>query len=469
MANNSQEIVDYRKTMPAIYEPYECELHEDNYQVKELNSRKSLGAEEALKRIVEGTPIENCIIEEDLEYPLDSERSIKFDVKIHNCIFKGDVRLESLIFMGKVNISQVTFCQKLSLSGSCFKKSANFSRIFKGEVDFSGAIFDREVSFSNSHFKDAVFFSRRVDDEFRRAIFKESAEFINSQFEYTDFERVIFNGDVYFLQSQFNGILDISSANFDKGVEFDTVKHKSQFKKNCKIKLNGAKFHNRLEVQWNDIKNYLEAQNASDLSALVKNYSELGWFDDADNCYLAYKKQLIHNDYLLFLMPLGVQRVRFKRFIKNKVKYIKNLDAAKYLVNSRISMSIARNAKIFIKSGIKNTEIFLNYIIILTKFFLHFLSLILYGHGVKIIWPIGFGIFVLLLSAYIYYSYSQVGSLEEGIKISAKILIATTQVGNTTKVSSLTGFCEWWSIFERFLGWLVMTTFVVVLAKKTLR
>lgn len=152
MANNPQEIVDYRKTMPAIYEPYEYELHEDNNQVKEFSSRKSLGSGEALKRIVEGTPIENCIINEDLEYPLDSERSIKFDVKIHNCIFKGDVRLESINFMGKVNISQATFCQKLSLSDSCFNKSANFSRIFKGEVDFSGAKFNREASFSNSHF-----------------------------------------------------------------------------------------------------------------------------------------------------------------------------------------------------------------------------------------------------------------------------------------------------------------------------
>jgi hypothetical protein len=91
------------------------------------------------------------------------------------------------------------------------------------------------------------------------------------------------------------------------------------------------------------------------------------------------------------------------------------------------------------------------------------------GHGVRLIWPFSFGLFLLLLSAFIYHYAGQVGSIEEGVKISAKILVATTQVGNTTKVASLTGFCEWWSIIERFLGWLVMTTSVVVLAKKTLR
>jgi hypothetical protein len=37
------------------------------------------------------------------------------------------------------------------------------------------------------------------------------------------------------------------------------------------------------------------------------------------------------------------------------------------------------------------------------------------------------------------------------------------------QVDHLTGLCRGWSILERVVGWLLMTSFLVVLAKKTLR
>jgi len=281
---------------------------------------------------------------------------------------------------------------------------------------------------------------------------------MDSQFQSLDFERVRFDGDVYFRGSQFEGILDINSAYFKNNIEFDTINTgRAQFKQGCKIRLNDANFH-RLMIHWNDLKSYLEAEDPSDLNALVKNYGNLGWFDDADNCYLAYKKKLIYNDYLIFLTPISNFKSRYINSKKFVFKSIMNSSVMRCLVGSHIYVSITDKIQDLGKS-----------ILASAKIFFHFLSLVLYGHGVRLIWPFSFGLFLLLLSAFIYHYAGQVGSIEEGIKISAKILVATTQVGNTTKVASLTGFCEWWSIIERFLGWLVMTTSVVVLAKKALR
>ncbi|MBE9595154.1 MAG: hypothetical protein IMF19_16940 [Proteobacteria bacterium] len=47
--------------------------------------------------------------------------------------------------------------------------------------------------------------------------------------------------------------------------------------------------YTKLNVRWNDIKDYLEYDGASYL-ALVKNFKNLEQFDDADDCYYQYRK-----------------------------------------------------------------------------------------------------------------------------------------------------------------------------------
>jgi hypothetical protein len=208
-------------------------------------------------------------------------------------------------------------------------------------------------------------------------------------------------------------------------------------------------FH-RLHAHWNDIKDYLESPEPSDLNSLVENYKELGWFEDADNCYLEYKKLIIYTDYLKYLISF-----RSIRFLIKNTSYLKNLNATKYIISK---------SKLFDNSGI------FDFIRGAIKLSFHFISLFVYGHGVQLRWPIIAGIIVLLGSAYIYYSGGQVDSFyPEGIRVSAEIFIATTQIGKTTQVENLIGFCRSWSIIERFLGWVLMTSFLVVLAKKTLR
>jgi len=225
-------------------------------------------AREFLEKIKNGIPVENVIVNEDIDFPTSSEdRRINSKLKVNDCTF-----------MGRVNLSL----------------------IFEQEVDFSGSVFFREVSFYKSHFDNFLCFSKRHDDGFKFSKFKDSIEFMEVEFQNVDFERVEFDSDVDFRDAKFSGIFDISSARFKGIAEFDALNlyhEQPQFGEGCKIRLNDASFF-RLMVHWKDIKDHIEAANPPDYSTLIKNYAELGWFDDADDCYLAYKNLFWEADYL---------------------------------------------------------------------------------------------------------------------------------------------------------------------------
>lgn len=237
-----------------------------------------------------------------------------------------------------------------------------------------------------------------------------------------------------FQEAHFLGILDMHSTHFGRTVKFDTItlnQNRPQFDKKCKIRINDASFH-WLEVHWRDIEDHIEAANPSDYGALIKNYTELGWFGDADECFLAYKNSLLESFELkIFSIYLSVVKRPIRNIIPKEIKsnLNKNNKYRKYI-------------KIFNKEE---------------KRFIHALSFwlsgqafsfFLYGHGVKLKWPIFTSILVLFISAGIYYAGGQTGgSITEAIKLSSKIFISTIP-----PLGTLTGFCDLWSIFERFLG-----------------
>ena len=379
-------------------------------------NREIITASELIEKIKSGEPIKNVIIEGDVEYKRSDEvYRIDSKIEVNDCIFKGRVTI---------------------------------SLTFGDEVDFSGSIFCREVSFYKSHFEGPVYFSKRHADGFKFAEFKNVVGFREANFRYVDLERVRFENDVDFQEARFFGIVDISRAFFGGVVKFDTV-HLDimQFNPRCKIRLNDALFR-RLRVHWNHIEEYIEGANPSDYSALIKNYTELGWFEDADACYLAYKDLFWESDCLKLL----TRYLGMKRIIKNFM--VKDL---------RITLKVDNKHMEAMKKRVNKCER------ILLKFFSfflfgHFLSLYLYGHGIRLRWPIFSGLTIIVISACIYYHGGQVHSLyPDGLKLSSKIFISTTQVGN------LTGFCESWSIVERFVGAILLITSLVVLARKTLR
>ncbi len=109
-------------------------------------------------------------------------------------------------------------------------------------------------------------------------------------FERTAFFAVTtFNDNAHFLGAKFNNDLVLESARI-YSMQLDNA----TFGKNSKISLKDADF-TRLVVPWSTIKDRLEFNGAAYL-ALVKNYKNLEWFDDADNCYYEYRQISLANE-----------------------------------------------------------------------------------------------------------------------------------------------------------------------------
>jgi pentatricopeptide repeat protein len=88
---------------------------------------------------------------------------------------------------------------------------------------------------------------------------------------------------------------------------------------------------------------------------------------------------------------------------------------------------------------------------------------IAYGYGIRFYYPLFVGVILFFIFSGIFLYGKQANSISEALDLSAVILTTTTQVGN------LTGTCRFWSLVERLLGWLLMSSFLVVLVKQTIR
>ena len=165
------------------------------------------------------------------------------------------------------------------------------------------------------------------------------------------------------------------------------------FKKESSLKLKYSVF-SRLEARWSIIHDKLDYDESAYM-ALIRNYNNLGWFDDADECNYQYRTE--------------------RRWELQGIKW-----------------------------------------------FIDLIPWLIFGYGVRIYFPLAWMTVIYIISAIIYWTIDQVQFLD-ALKLSAIILKTTTQVGN------LVGLYWFVSIMERILGWLLMSAFLVSLAKKTLR
>lgn len=155
---------------------------------------------------------------------------------------------------------------------------------------------------------DLNFFGLTIDSPalFDHTIFQNSVSFNYTNFNgYVDFRSSTFNGDAYFESSAFNGTVLFEYASFDKDASFNDVVFKgntsfnsSQFKgdalfKNTtfqnKLSLTDARY-NRLFIRWDKIQGEFVYDDAAYMS-LMKNFKNLGYFEDYDSCYVQYRKE----------------------------------------------------------------------------------------------------------------------------------------------------------------------------------
>jgi len=99
-----------------------------------------------------------------------------------------------------------------------------------------------------------------------------------------------------FEEVEFNGNVEFSDARFENETSFyRTLFKRPAYFENCSIEsLNLTKSeYSRLHLRWDDIKS-LHFDEAAYL-ALIKNYYNLGWYGDANDCYYDYRNAVRKN------------------------------------------------------------------------------------------------------------------------------------------------------------------------------
>lgn len=138
--------------------------------------------------------------------------------------------------------------------GSRFNGTADFSGSkFKGRSNFESSKFNEKADFSNTNFKG--------DSNFANMTIGKEIKFYNAMFE----------GDASFYGDQFDGDAFFLNATFDETLNLITSKYRN------------------LYIRWADV-NALKYDDTTYL-LLIRNFNNIGFFEDADNCYVEYKAE----------------------------------------------------------------------------------------------------------------------------------------------------------------------------------
>jgi uncharacterized protein YjbI with pentapeptide repeats len=195
--------------------------------------------------------------------------------------FGGNAYFWDAEFGGNAYFWDAEFGGNASFSDAEFGGDTNFRRakftgrdaIFVGAKFTGGNVYFEEAEFGgNAYFGDAEFGG---DTNFRRAKFTGRHAY---------FWEAEFGGDAYFEEAEFGGGAYFESAKFTggyayfEGAKFDVV-----------LNIDNIKF-NRLYITWESIKDRLIYSGPVYL-ALIKNFKVIERFNDADDCYYAYRKE----------------------------------------------------------------------------------------------------------------------------------------------------------------------------------
>jgi hypothetical protein len=227
-------------------------------------------------------------------------RFTRFDrsVSFSKAKFGGLVSFANAQFAGNANFESTEFSDDAKFDLVQLSRPVTFmNAVFSGDLSFTNSQLEGTSIFMNSRFKDNASFAgtRFASDViFRSSHFSGSAIFGLASFGgFSDFANVVFDDvaffavakfadNAHFLESKFNNDLVLENSRI-YSMQLDNA----TFGKDSKINLVEADF-TRLVVPWSVIKDRLVFNGAAYL-ALVKNYKNLEWFDDADECYYQYR------------------------------------------------------------------------------------------------------------------------------------------------------------------------------------
>ncbi|MEI8003762.1 MAG: pentapeptide repeat-containing protein, partial [Methanothrix sp.] len=271
------------------------------------------------------------------------------DANFQGAKFMGYASFQSAALSGNADFRGANFKEELNMEfasfqgnavflGSYMAKEANFFRAELLDVNFMDAILGGDVQFSEaklgrclftgSHFLRTASFQGSCFQEdafFRSAFFQGPAFFSQGKFQARAvFEQALFAGEAQFSEVSFLEEADFRSVKFCKeaifqGTQFTktanfsgSIFQENLFLANAKIhviRLFDAVFvgqidlHNvdfvRLEARWPALRHHLAYDGAAYLS-LTKNFRNLEWFEDADDCYYHYRRMSQSGKNLIF-------------------------------------------------------------------------------------------------------------------------------------------------------------------------
>jgi hypothetical protein len=170
---------------------------------------------------------------------------------------------------------------------------------FGAMASFSAATFSRTAMFEDAQFHGSSNFAAVMfagDASFESSRFVKDASFSSAQFKgMSDLTGAVFCEDALFSGARFTETCDFTSSEFHRDLNLENARvhimrlFKASFGDKSTISLQGSDF-DRLEVRWESIRDQLIYDGAVYL-ALIKNFKNLEWFDDADNCYFQYRKR----------------------------------------------------------------------------------------------------------------------------------------------------------------------------------
>ncbi|MCX8206234.1 MAG: pentapeptide repeat-containing protein [Methanothrix sp.] len=233
------------------------------------------------------------------------------DASFDGAHFKGDASFSGSRFSGAAEMNFTAFDDYGYFAESAFLGGLHISSsAFQGFADFYGARISGDFLCLNTKFGDgAGFMSTEFDEDanfgmssfagytsFDGSVFRGDANFALARFDKAVyFGDITFEGDAIFGLTQFEGLANFAGTHFMGDLNLNSARidafvlDNTTFGSASRINLKGAEFR-RITAPWSQIKDHLLYDGATYL-ALVKNYQDLEWFEDADDCYYDYRRE----------------------------------------------------------------------------------------------------------------------------------------------------------------------------------
>lgn len=400
------------------------------------NELKIVYADSIMTLIEDGKPVEfdgvlikgNLHISKMKLIEKETEEGIKrkaVDSKIFlkNSIISDTVIFSQVLFTNDVAFMNVKFENIVYFYGAYFQKSVFLWDVeFEKGADFGPSHFASQSAFYKvrfegiAHFSGSDFYNTtsfvacKFDTlaNYRGANFREENSFMDAWFEdIADFTGANFKEPVTFLGAYFKGLADFAYVRFDDEVNFLS----SIFEGPVDFSNINAQ---TIGISWEQIKGKLR-YNPRAYSVLIKNFKECGQFEDADEAYYEYR---VRKREIARLHPLI-----------NLLEYI----------------------------------------------FLDFTC----GYGTKPFWAVRFSVILILIFSFFYIWSGAIKERDKPEQSSRNIL---KRFGNATYFSVNTfttvGFGDWYpakthskivAMIEGFLGWIMLSLFLITLARTWIR